>query len=60
MKIEETETGMRLIAENDWEREKLKTLRRRNSIDKMTFQDDWDSVGPLTLHYPTHPWDQRR
>ena len=57
MKIEEKETGIRLIPENQWERDRLKKLRQAGKIDKIRFDDDWNSEGNLTLSYPVHPWD---
>lgn len=58
MKIEETETTIRLIPENDWEKDKLESLRERG-VEKTEFQDDWNRSGYLVLHFPKHPWDSR-
>ena len=60
MKIEETEAGMRLIPENQWEKEKLEVLRKRSRIDSIRFEDDWNSTGYLELRFPTHPCDNER
>lgn len=57
MKIERQEKSMRLIPENNWEIEALKELKN-HGIEKMQFQDDWNSTGYLQLNYTTHPWDK--
>lgn len=44
MKIEKQETSIRLLPENEWEREALKDLRKKGA-EKIEFQDDWDRKG---------------
>lgn len=56
MKIEETENSIKLIPENEYEREKLKRLQQRG-VEKVQFEDAWNSQGALILHHHTHPWD---
>lgn len=58
MKIEETHNSIKLIPEDNWEKDKLKVLRSK-SIGKLQFQDDWDQTGYLELCYEPHPWDRR-
>lgn len=58
MKIEKQETSVRLLPENEWERQALKELRQKGA-EKIEFQDDWEQTGYLQINYPVHPWDRR-
>jgi hypothetical protein len=58
MKIERTETSIRLIPESEWDKINLKELRKK-SIEKMRFQDDWERSGYLELVFKIHPWDKK-
>lgn len=57
MKIERTETAVRLVPENEWERTALAELRQKG-VEKIEWQDDWNRTGWLQLNYPVHPWDR--
>jgi hypothetical protein len=57
MKVETTETEIRLIPESQYEIDVLKRMRN-TGIEKTRFENDWDSKGYLRLVLNTHPWDR--
>ena len=55
MRTELTETSVKLIAENNFERKVLDRLRE--GINSIKFENEWDQNGALILEQGKHPWD---
>lgn len=56
MRAEMTETSVKLIAENNFERQVLSRLKKQG-VDSIKFENEWDQNGALILEHGKHPWD---
>lgn len=59
MKIEASETEVRLLPETDWERLQLDRLRN-NGVESVQWSDSWEQTGDLVLTLQQHPWDKEQ
>jgi len=55
MKAEITEKSVKFIPENDWDKKVLEAIRK-NGVEHIRFENEWDASGALELIYPEYPW----
>lgn len=56
MKVNKKENGIELIAETAWEQECIDSIAGKTLA--ANHEDTWDSKGPVTITYESHPWDR--